>query len=115
MPVGMRPARPVRTKEPEEIFFCVSGFGKKSQLHKCRPRALPQSAPVQPPRGAAAGLHNGPEGSGRTRMRSLFSRRPRNVRPHGRTRLRLQTLEARANPTAPVLTDVSADWSDGNT
>jgi hypothetical protein len=37
--------------------------------------------------------------------------RPRTVRPAARTALRLESLETRANPSAPVLTGVSVDWS----
>jgi hypothetical protein len=48
-------------------------------------------------------------------MFRLFTRpagRPRTVRPQVRTRLRLETLEARANPAAPILQSVRADWGD---
>jgi hypothetical protein len=46
-------------------------------------------------------------------MFGVFSRpvrRPRNVRPQVRTTLRLESLEARANPAAPVMSNLSADW-----
>jgi len=48
-------------------------------------------------------------------MFRLFTRpagRPRTVRPQVRTRLRLETLEARANPAAPMLVNLKADWGD---
>jgi hypothetical protein len=51
-------------------------------------------------------------------MLRLFSRpvgRPRNVRrPPARPVLRVETLETRANPSAPVLTVVHPTWSDPN-
>src|SRR4051794_16801164 len=48
-------------------------------------------------------------------MFRLFTRpagRPRTVRPQVRNALRLETLEARANPTAPVVLNLRSDWGD---
>src|SRR3954454_2299822 len=46
------------------------------------------------------------------RFLSRLSRpRPRIVRPPTRAALRLESLEARANPAAPALSGVSADWT----
>jgi hypothetical protein len=50
-------------------------------------------------------------------MFRLFTRpagRPRTVRPQVRTPLRLECLEARANPAAPVLTGMKANWGNEN-
>lgn len=41
----------------------------------------------------------------------LHRPRPRIVRPPARASLRLESLEARANPSAPAITGVSADWT----
>src|SRR4051794_3780077 len=45
-------------------------------------------------------------------MFGLFTRRPPVVRRQHRTKLRLESLEARANPAAPVLSAVTASWAD---
>jgi len=48
-------------------------------------------------------------------MFSLFARladRHRTIRPQVRIPLRLECLEARANPAAPVVTNVTAAWGD---
>jgi hypothetical protein len=48
------------------------------------------------------------------RLFDRWARSPRRGIPRARLALRLESLEARANPAAPVLSGVSADWGENN-